>query len=94
MEELIEKVENLKNELDKTEPIVNIKKLNKKIKEDKELRTLLEKYKSTNNINVKEKIMSNELFKKYKEEETNINFIILEINKRLKEINSKGKCHR
>ena len=28
------------------------------------------------------------------EEETNINFIILEINKRLKEINSKGKCHK
>lgn len=94
MEELIGKVENLKDELDKTESIVNIKKLNKKIKEDKELRTLLEKYKNTNNINVKEEIMSNELFKKYKEEEININFIILEINKRLKEINSKGKCHK
>ena len=66
MEELIEKVEILKDELDKNKSIVNIKK----------------------------KIMSNELFKKYKEEETNINFIILEINKRLKEINSKGKCHR
>ena len=90
----MEKVENLKDELDKTESIVNIKKLNNKIKEDKELRTLLEKYKNTSNINVKEEIMSNELFKKYKEEETNINFIILEINKRLKEINSKGKCHR
>lgn len=94
MEELIEKVEILKDELDKNKSIVNIKKLNKKIMEDKELITLLEKYKNTNNINVKEEIMSNKLFKKYKEEETNINFIILEINKRLKEINSKGKCHK
>ena len=79
MEELIEKVEILKDELDKNKSIVNIKKLNKKIMEDKELITLLEKYKNTNNINVKEEIMSNELFKKYKEEETNINFIILEV---------------
>ena len=38
--------------------------------------------------------MNNNLFKEYKEEETEINFIILEINKRLKQINNKGKCHR
>ena len=54
MEELIEKVEILKDELDKNKSIVNIKKLNKKIMEDKELINLLEKYKNTNNINVKE----------------------------------------
>ena len=41
MEELIEKVEILKDELDKNKSIVNIKKLNKKIMEDKELITLL-----------------------------------------------------
>ena len=35
MEELIEKVEILKDELDKNKSIVNIKKLNKKIMEDK-----------------------------------------------------------
>ena len=72
MEELIEKVEILKDELDKNKSIVNIKKLNKKIMEDKELITLLEKYKNTNNINLKKEIMSNELFKKYSVNAVNI----------------------
>ena len=32
------------------------------------------------------------LYKEYKEAETNLNILILKINKELKKINSKGKC--
>lgn len=94
MEELIEKVGALKEELNKNARVMKIKELNKKIDNDKELLKDIEKYKYSKDINLKNKIMSNPLFKEYKEEETEINFIILEINKRLKQINNKGKCHR
>ncbi len=94
MEELIEKVEALKEELNENVLVKKIKELNKKLEKDKELLKDIEKYQYTKDINLKNKIMNNNLFKEYKEEETKINFIILEINKRLKQINNKGKCHR
>lgn len=94
MEELIEKVEALKEELNENVSVKKIKELNKKLEKDKELLKDIEKYQYTKDINLKNKIMNNNLFKEYKEEETEINFIILEINKRLKQINNKGKCHR
>ncbi len=94
MKELIEKVEALKEELNENASVKKIKELNKKIDSDKELLKDIEKYKYSKDINLKNKIMSNSLFKEYKAEETEINFIILEINKRLKQINNKGKCHR
>lgn len=94
MEELIEKVEALKEELNENASVKKIKELNEKLEKDKELLKNIEKYQYTKDINLKNKIMNNNLFKEYKEEETEINFIILEINKRLKQINNKGKCHR
>lgn len=93
MEELIEKVEALKEELNENASVKKIKELNEKLEKDKELLKNIEKYQYTKDINLKNKIMNNNLFKKYKVEETEINFIILEINKRLKQINNKGKCH-
>lgn len=93
MEELIEKVEALKEELNENASVKKIKELNEKLEKDKELLKNIEKYQYTKDINLKNKIMNNNLFKEYKEEETEINFIILEINKRLKQINNKGKCH-
>ncbi len=93
MEELIEKVEALKEELNENASVKKIKELNEKLEKDKELLKNIEKYQYTKDINLKNKIMNNNLFKEYKEEETKINFIILEINKRLKQINNKGKCH-
>lgn len=94
MEELIEKVEALKEALNENVSVKKIKELNEKLEKDKELLKNIEKYQYTKDINLKNKIMNNNLFKEYKEEETEINFIILEINKRLKQINNKGKCHR
>lgn len=92
MEKLIEQVEILKKSLDNTTEVKNIIILNKKIKDSKELQEKINKYKERLNNNLKEEIYNDSLYKEYKEAETNLNIIILKINKELKKINSKGKC--
>lgn len=92
MEKLIEQVEILKKSLDKTTEVKNIIILNKKIKDSKELQEKINKYKERLNNNLKEEIYNDSLYKEYKEAETNLNILILKINKELKKINSKGKC--
>lgn len=93
MNELIETVDNLKKSLDENEKIIKLKEINKKIMEDKELLKDIEEYNRTNNLELKNKIINNNLFREYKHNEAECNFIILEINKRLKEISNKGKCN-
>lgn len=92
MEELIGKVENLKQVLETNEKIQAIREINKKIKDNQELLSLLAEYKKTKSETVKRKIINNKLFEEYKERETDINIIILEINQKLKEISQKGSC--
>lgn len=92
MEKLIEQVEILKKSLDNTTEVKNIIILNKKIKDSKELQEKINKYKKRLNNNLKEEIYNDSLYKEYKEAETNLNILILKINKELKKINSKGKC--
>lgn len=91
MEKLIEKVDNLKEILENQECIKKIKELNKKILLDEELLSLIKKYHNTKDTKIKKMIYNNELIKEYKQNETDINIIIMEINSKLKEIN-KGKC--
>lgn len=93
MEKLIEKVEKLKLELDEHPCIKDIKKLNQEIAKDRELIDLIKTYNITSDESLKQKITSNELFKIYKEKETDVNIIILAINQKLKEITNKGKCN-
>ena len=92
MEKLIEQVEILKKSLDNTTEVKNIIILNKKIKDSKELQEKINKYKERLNNNLKEEIYNDSLYKEYKEAETNLNILILKINKELKKINSKAKC--
>lgn len=92
MEKLIEQVEILKKSLDNTTEVKNIIILNKKIKDSKDLQEKINKYKERLNNNLKEEIYNDSLYKEYKEAETNLNILILKINKELKKINSKGKC--
>lgn len=92
MEKLIEKIDKLKEELNKKEEIIKIKELNNKIRKDHELVKLLDEYKYYPNEKIKEKIINNKLFKEYKENETDINILILQINKKLNEIKDKGSC--
>ena len=91
MNELIEKVENLKKSIDEIDKIKEIQELNKEIIKDKELLKLVEEYNRTQDENIKKEIVNNELFKKYKVLETDINVLILEINSKLKQINEENK---
>ena len=94
MKELIEKVENLKKELDNSKEVKHIKELNSKINDNKELISLIEKYNETQNESIKEQIINNEFFREYKLSENEINYIILEINSKLKQISKKGSCSK
>lgn len=92
MEELIEKIEALKMCLDNTEEVKNIKSLNLKVIENKELLNKIKLYNQTKKESLKEEITSNELYKEYKKAETELNILILQINSKLKKISKKGKC--
>ncbi len=92
MEELIEKLENLKNELNDTAEVVRVKDLNLKIKDAHELQTKLSEYKRTNSEKLKKEIYNDNLYQEYKEAETDLNILIMQINKFLRKVNSKGKC--
>ena len=93
MEELLDKLDNLKNILDESEIVKEIKEANASISKDKELLSLLEEYQNHPTEELKEKIMSNKHFKEYKEKETNLNLLILDTNQRLKSLSSHGGCN-
>ena len=92
METLIEKVNELKDALSNTEEVLDIKELNKEIKKDKKLLELLSEYHLYPREDLKKQILDNELFRKYKEKETDLNILILKINSELKQITKKDKC--
>jgi len=93
MNELIENVDNLKKSLDENDEIIKLKEINELIMKDKELLKDIENYNLTKDEKIKERIINNKLFREYKHSEAECNFIILEINKKLKEISNKGKCN-
>lgn len=93
MEELIEKINNLKNILDNTEEVKKISLLNEQIKNNQELLSKIKLYNETKKESLKEEIYADEIYQKYKETETDLNILILEINKKLKKISNKGKCN-
>lgn len=92
MEELLKKIEQLKKEISKDKRVIEIKRLNEKLNQDKSIIDLIEKYNITKDENIKKQILENKLFREYKEAETELNILILEINKELKTITNKGKC--
>ena len=94
MEKLIEKVENLKSSLDNTDIVKNVKSINEEIMKDKELLELIRKYNETFDEDIKKKIINHKLFLDYKHQETELNLLIMDINSKLKNINSKGKCSK
>ena len=76
MEELIEKVDNLINELDNTKQVKDVKKVLKEVNEDKNLQKLLKEYEYNKTESIKEQIIENKLFQKYKEKEIDLNILI------------------
>lgn len=92
MEELYDKIENLKKALDEDKTIIELKRLSSKINENKELIALVEKYNITHDERIKEEILKYDEFREYKHQEAELNFLILEINRELKKITKKDKC--
>lgn len=91
MEKLLEKLDNLEKALDEEEIVKEIRKLNARIKAEK-IEDLVARYHITQDNKLKEQILQNELFREYKEKETDLNILILKIKERLKEITKKDKC--
>lgn len=92
MEKLYDKLDNLKKTLDESETITKLKELSKEINNNQELVSLIEKYNITHDERIKEEILNYDIFLKYKHQETELNFLILEINQELKKITKKDKC--
>ena len=92
MNELIEEVEKLKEELNNTTQVKEIKELNKKIRKEEELLKKIEEYNKNNNEELKKDIISNPIFKEYKNKETELNLLILELNQKLKVLKDKKGC--
>ena len=92
MEKLYEKIDDLIKVLDEQSEVKEIRRLNERLKEDQELKDLINKYQTDKSL-LKE-IENNKLFQEYKEKETDLNILILKINERLKEITKKESCQR
>ena len=92
MNELLDRLDNLKNELDSSTLVIDLKKCLDKVKKDKELSKLLDEYKVYPNDKTKTKILENKTFQEFKIKETDLNLFIMEMNSKLKTISKKGSC--
>ena len=93
MEELIEKVENLKKSINETNEVQELLRLNKEIMKDKELLSKIKEYQITQKESLKQEIIKHPLFLKYKEKETDLNVIILMINQELKKLDESNQWY-
>lgn len=94
MEELIEKLEQLKEEISRDPVVVDYLKEKKKIFNNKELISKIERYQQTKLDILKKEIESSPSFLAYKEKETNVNLLILGINQKFKQLNPSFNCRR
>lgn len=96
---LIELVNELIDELDKSSMIKEINALKKEIYADEYLAKLLTSYKEQNYnsytkeiIDIKSEIVNNEKIKKFRNLQYQLNYTITEINKRLKKLTNEKSC--
>ena len=92
MEELIEKVEKLRQVLDQTECIQSFRRVEKDVIKDQDLLQKIRRYQETHSVDIKQEIFQNPLFLDYKQRENDCCFLIMEINQRLKKIVGKKHC--
>ena len=92
MNELMDKMDNLIQALDSCEVVMDLKKLNSSLLEDSLFCEKIQSYHNTFSPEIREELIQNPTFLEYKHQENECNFLIMEINRRLKEIHDKGKC--
>lgn len=86
MDELYHKIDLVKEELDHLPIFKEMEKLEIEIRKKKELVEKIQKYNAYPSDKLRLDIYSYEEIRKYKEKETELNLIILNINKRIKEV--------
>lgn len=91
MEELIEKLENLKKSVYDTQEVQEYLQAKRALFSDKLLIDKLEMYHENFDIKLKKEIINSPSFLAYKEKETAVNLLILEINQEFRKI--KGNYH-
>lgn len=95
---LFEKLDEFYSEVDDCSEIKEMIKLKEIIYNDNKLKELLDKYRNNDNkydtelILLKKQIISNPLIVKFRELETNLYFVTLEINQKLNKLVGKKVC--
>ena len=92
MNELYQRINELKNNLDNESCIQDLIVSMEEIKNNEKLVSQIKTYNLNRSDELKRKILSNNEIIKYKHQETEVNLLILEIRKELKRITSKGGC--
>lgn len=92
MEKVLEKLDNLKEEIKKEEVVKDYLKIKQEVLEDDLLKKLIEDYHKLPTEKKKEEITQTNLFKKYKEKENEVNFLILKINHEFKKLKKTTAC--
>ncbi len=92
MNKIYEILDEIKINLDELEIFKELKEAILKIKNNKVLKEKIEKYNEFPTEELRLEIYKYEEIKKYKHIETEINFLILEINQKLKKINISRSC--
>ncbi len=90
---LMDKVNDLKEKLDKLEVIKNIDLYYNEIIKNKELVDMIENYKISFNEHIKQDIYTYDEFQKFKKYENEVNLLIMGINSRLKKLNKNGEFY-
>lgn len=85
-----EKIDKLINAINKSDTVTNIKNDLNIIKQNMELINKITKYKEAYDINLKKEILEYSELRKYYQDENNLNYLIITINKRLKEITNES----
>ena len=92
MEELIEKLEQLKKEISSLDIVEELHKRKDEVMNDSSLVEKIEEYKKHPEESLKKEIISSPSFLAYKEMETEIDLFILQLNQEFKKIRKKYDC--
>lgn len=94
MKELIEKLEQLKNEISNEDVVKHYLEAKKAIFNDAELISKIEEYHRCFSEKLKQEIMNSSSFLVYKEKEVDVNILILAINEKFKELECTFDCRK
>lgn len=85
-------INELEYNLDREDIIIKLRKKYQELSENKELINKINKYKETNENKLREEIILDPQYREISKLEGELNYIIFEINKELKNISKRGGC--